>query len=87
MDINKITNWYVFLLIIGFSLYLYFSNRKLKKELELEESVRKFTSEILCAYMDKYGEDLQKELIEEFVKKAGITDEHPLKIKVRERRF
>ena len=84
MDV--ITGLYVVLLIIGLALFLlirsYLQNKRVKKELSSVGNQLEFVRGILKEYTKKYGEELSNKYIEDIIKRAGITDETPLKVKM-----
>jgi len=84
MDV--IMGLYVVLLIIGLALFLlirtYLENKRLKKELSSVENQLEFVRGILKEYTNKYGEELSNNYIEDTIKRAGITDETPLVVKM-----
>lgn len=84
MDV--IMGLYVVLLIIGLALFLlirsYLENKRLKEELSSVENQLEFVRGILKEYTKKYGEELSNKYIEDIIKRAGITDETPLKVKM-----
>ena len=54
----------------------------MKKELSLVENQLEFVRGILKEYTNKYGEELSNKYIEDNIKRAGITDETPLGLKM-----
>ena len=84
MDV--IMGLYVVLLIIGLALFLlirsYLQNKRVKKELSSVGNQLEFVRGILKEYTKKYGEELSNKYIEDIIKRAGITDETPLKVKM-----
>lgn len=83
---DAIMGLYVVLLIIGLALFLliwlYLKNKRLKKELRLIENLLEFVRGILKEYTKEYGEEISNKCIEVSIKRAGITDETPLKVKM-----
>jgi len=84
MDV--IMRLHVVLLIIGLVLFLlirsYLQNKRLKKELNSIENQLEFVRGILKEYTKKYGEELSNKYIEDIIRRAEITDETPLKVKM-----
>lgn len=77
---------YIILLIIGLVLFLlirsYLQNKRVKKELSSVENQLEFVRGILKEYTKKYGEELSNKYIEDIIRRAEITDETPLKVKM-----
>ena len=80
------TGLYVVSPIIGLVLFLlirlYLKNNRLKKEISSLENQLEFVRGILKEYTKKYGEELSNKYIEDIIKRAGITDETPLNVKM-----
>jgi len=83
---DAVMGLYVILLIIGLALFLlirpYLQNKRLKKELSSIKNQLEFIRGIFNEYTKKYGEELFNEYVKDFMKRAGITDETPLKVKM-----
>jgi len=77
---------YIILLIIGLVLFLlirpHLQNKRVKKELSSVENQLEFVRGILKEYTKKYGEELSNKYIEDIIRRAEITDETPLKVKM-----
>ena len=82
---------YIILLIIGLVLFLlirpYLQNKRLKKELYSIKNELKFVRGIFNEYTKKYGEELFEEYAKDLMRRAGITDETPLKVKMSKREW
>ena len=77
---------YIVLLIIGLVLFLliqlYLQNKRLKKEFNSIKNELKFVRGIFNEYTKKYGKELFEEYTKDLMRRAGITDETPLKVKM-----
>jgi len=54
----------------------------LKKEFDSIKNELKFVRGIFNEYTKKYGEELFEEYTKDLMRRAGITDETPLKVKM-----
>jgi len=83
---NTAMGLYIILLIIGLVLFLlirpHLQNKRVKKELSSVENQLEFVRGILKEYTKKYGEELSNKYIEDIIRRAEITDETPLKVKM-----
>jgi len=83
---DEVIGLYIVLLIIGLVLFLliqlYLQNKRLKKEFDSIKNELKFVRGIFNEYTKKYGEELFEEYTKDLMRRAGITDETPLKVKM-----
>ena len=83
---DAVIGLYIVLLIIGLVLFLliqlYLQNKRLKKEFNSIKNELKFVRGIFNEYTKKYGEELFEEYTKDLMRRAGITDETPLKVKM-----